>query len=63
MDRMDRSVVIPVDNETESSTSRVTIDGRTITYKMTVLQQPVRARACGQGAKCKHCKQHQYNPD
>ncbi|KAF7197971.1 Developmental and secondary metabolism regulator veA [Pseudocercospora fuligena] len=51
MDRMDRSVVIPVDNETESSTSRVTIDGRTITYKMTVLQQPVRARACGQGAK------------
>ncbi|KXT14887.1 hypothetical protein AC579_757 [Pseudocercospora musae] len=51
MHTMDRSLLIPVDNETESSTSRVTVDGRTITYNMTVLQQPVRARACGQGAK------------
>jgi hypothetical protein len=50
-ERLDRATVIPVDNETESTTSRVTVEGRTITYKLHVLQQPVRARACGQGAK------------
>ncbi|USW49844.1 Putative velvet factor [Septoria linicola] len=48
---MDRPAVIPVDNETESSISRTTAEGRTLTYQMKVLQQPVRARACGQGAK------------
>lgn len=52
MDRIERPTVIPVENETKSSASRVTVEGKTITYRMTVLQQPVRARACGQGAKC-----------
>lgn len=31
--------------------SRRTVDGRKITYKLKVLQQPQRARACGSGAK------------
>ena len=46
--------VLSVDNETKSSTTRTTVEGKTITYRMTVLQQPVRARACGQGAKCEN---------
>ena len=41
-----------VDNETTASTFRVARDGRKITYKLKVLQQPERARACGSGAKC-----------
>ncbi|GIZ46791.1 hypothetical protein CKM354_000990300 [Cercospora kikuchii] len=48
---MERPTIIPVDNETKSSISRTTAEGRVLTYEMTVLQQPVRARACGQGAK------------
>ncbi|SMY21759.1 unnamed protein product [Zymoseptoria tritici ST99CH_1A5] len=50
-ERVERGHYIPVENQTESSTSRVTVDGRKLTYRMSVLQQPVRARACGQGAK------------
>ncbi|KAK5136445.1 hypothetical protein LTR08_003090 [Meristemomyces frigidus] len=42
---------IPVDNETKSSTSRLTRDGKRISYHLNVLQQPMRARACGSGAK------------
>ncbi|KAK4986394.1 hypothetical protein LTR66_007886, partial [Elasticomyces elasticus] len=38
-------------NETTSSTTRVTKEGRRITYTMNVIQQPERARACGSGAK------------
>ena len=32
--------------------SRVTADGRHLTYELKVIQQPERARACGSGAKC-----------
>ena len=32
--------------------TRMTKDGRKLTYEMKVLQQPQRARACGSGAKC-----------
>jgi hypothetical protein len=35
-----------------ASTSRVTKKGRKLTYCLTVIQQPERARACGSGAKC-----------
>lgn len=48
------SGIIQVANETESSSSRITKEGKKITYRMRVLQQPERARACGSGAKCKH---------
>lgn len=41
-----------VDNETHSSATRSTRDGKHITYKLSVLQEPQRARACGSGAKC-----------
>ncbi|MCJ1479685.1 velvet protein [Lambiella insularis] len=44
--------IIAVSNETESSMVRMTKDGRKLTYEMSVLQQPQRARACGSGAKC-----------
>ncbi|KAL2865359.1 sexual development activator VeA [Aspergillus lucknowensis] len=38
-------------NETEHSVSRITQEGKKITYKLHVMQQPERARACGAGAK------------
>ncbi|KAJ5291310.1 Velvet factor [Penicillium angulare] len=38
-------------NETDSMTSRITREGKQITYRLTVMQQPERARACGAGAK------------
>ena len=44
--------IIPVANETKASSSRITKEGRKITYVMNVIQQPERARACGSGAKC-----------
>ncbi|KAK4906078.1 hypothetical protein LTR66_017751, partial [Elasticomyces elasticus] len=37
--------------ETHARTSRVTHDGRTLFYHLEVLQQPERARACGNGLK------------
>lgn len=43
--------IIPVNNETTNSASRITAGGRKITYVVTVIQQPERARACGSGAK------------
>ncbi|KAF2225030.1 velvet factor-domain-containing protein [Elsinoe ampelina] len=43
--------VIPVANETNASCVRMTKEGKKITYKLTVMQQPERARACGSGAK------------
>lgn len=43
--------IIQVNNETTSSSSRITKEGKKITYKMTIIQQPDRARACGSGAK------------
>jgi len=53
MDQMERTNLIPVANETKSTATRMTAEGKQITYCMHVLQQPVRARACGAGAKCK----------
>lgn len=50
---MDRKGTIPVANVTESSATRVTLEGKRLQYNLTVLQQPMRARACGAGAKCK----------
>ena len=47
------SSVMAVSNETSSSMTRSTKDGRTLQYTMSVVQQPERARACGAGAKCK----------
>lgn len=43
--------VISVSTENQHTSSRVTRDGRKITYKLNVIQRPLRARACGQGAK------------
>jgi hypothetical protein len=40
-------------NETEHSVSRISREGKKITYNLKVIQQPERARACGAGAKCK----------
>ncbi|KAL5361803.1 velvet factor-domain-containing protein [Aspergillus floccosus] len=47
-----RPPLAPPINETEHSVSRVTREGKKITYKLSVMQQPERARACGAGAKC-----------
>lgn len=45
-----------------ASLTRVTKEGRTLTYFMTVIQQPERARACGSGAKCKDSPIQPYPP-
>lgn len=45
------ATVIHVSNETTSQSTRVTREGRKITYRLDVIQQPERARACGSGAK------------
>lgn len=45
------ATIIAVANETRSSSSRITKEGKKITYQMNVIQQPERARACGSGAK------------
>ncbi|KUL87218.1 hypothetical protein ZTR_03295 [Talaromyces verruculosus] len=45
-----RPLMAPV-NETEHSFSRVSREGKRITYTLKVIQQPERARACGAGAK------------
>jgi len=39
-------------NETKSESSRTTISGRRLTYKLQVVQQPEKARACGAGQRC-----------
>ncbi|RAH49378.1 sexual development activator VeA [Aspergillus brunneoviolaceus CBS 621.78] len=46
-----RPPLSPPVNETEHSVSRITREGKKLTYKLTVMQQPERARACGAGAK------------
>ncbi|KAF9885079.1 velvet protein [Aspergillus nanangensis] len=46
-----RPPLTPPVNETEHSVSRITREGKKITYKLSVMQQPERARACGAGAK------------
>lgn len=47
-----RPPMVPPVNETEHTLSRITREGKNITYKLGVMQQPERARACGAGAKC-----------
>lgn len=42
-----------VKNETENQAKRISNEGKAYTYKLKVIQQPLRARACGAGAKCK----------
>ncbi|KAJ5166809.1 uncharacterized protein N7482_005590 [Penicillium canariense] len=42
---------MPPHNETEHSVTRITREGKRLTYKLSVMQQPERARACGAGAK------------
>ncbi|CAG8088647.1 unnamed protein product [Penicillium olsonii] len=46
-----RPHLMPPHNETEHSVSRITREGKQLTYKLSVMQQPERARACGAGAK------------
>ncbi|RAL11135.1 sexual development activator VeA [Aspergillus homomorphus CBS 101889] len=41
----------PPANETEHFVSRITREGKRLTYMLKVMQQPERARACGAGAK------------
>lgn len=47
-----RMPLMPPENETEAHFSRITREGKRISYKLSVMQQPERARACGAGAKC-----------
>ncbi|KAF3491961.1 uncharacterized protein GIQ15_01478 [Arthroderma uncinatum] len=46
-----KSSILHPPNETEHSSSRITREGKKITYSLRVMQQPERARACGAGAK------------
>ncbi|KAI9699320.1 MAG: velvet protein [Candelina mexicana] len=38
-------------HETDNTATRMTAEGKKLTYNLTVIQQPERARACGSGAK------------
>ena len=51
LDNMPYTMQHPADESYNSATRR-TIDGRTLEYKLHVIQQPQRARACGAGARC-----------
>ncbi|KAJ5883771.1 Developmental and secondary metabolism regulator veA [Penicillium subrubescens] len=46
-----RPPMMPPHNETAHSVSRITREGKKLTYNLSVMQQPERARACGAGAK------------
>lgn len=37
-----------------ATVTRMTAEGRKLSYELKVIQQPERARACGSGAKCEH---------
>lgn len=50
MDTTATTALSPVENK--STATRLTKEGRRITYVLEVVQKPERARACGQGAKC-----------
>lgn len=52
-----RPPLMPPHNETEHTISRITREGKQLTYKLSVMQQPERARACGAGAKCRSSQQ------
>lgn len=43
--------MVKPDNEAIHSTTRKTVQGKTLTYTLNVKQQPERARACGAGAR------------
>ncbi|KAL7355227.1 sexual development activator VeA [Histoplasma ohiense] len=45
------SSILHPPNETEHTMSRITQEGKKLTYNLKVIQQPERARACGAGAK------------
>jgi hypothetical protein len=49
---MSRTTNIHEVSETVATFERQLENGQTLVYQMQVLQQPERARACGQGAKC-----------
>lgn len=42
----------PSEDSKPVTVERKTKGGRTLQYRLTVLQQPERARACGSGSKC-----------
>lgn len=51
-----RPAMMPPHNETAHSVSRITREGKKLTYNLSVMQQPERARACGAGAKCEQSR-------
>jgi hypothetical protein len=44
--------MVQPENETLAVHRRKTIDGKLLTYHLSVVQQPARARACGSGPRC-----------
>lgn len=44
--------ILPCENETQCQVSRKSKEGKTLTYKLHIIQQPLQARACGSGQKC-----------
>ena len=45
-----------------ATVTRMTAEGRKLSYELKVIQQPERARACGSGAKCEHNASQQSSP-
>lgn len=53
----DFTMQAPIENETVTVFKRTTLSGRILSYRLKVIQEPEKARACGNGPRCKilHC--------
>lgn len=46
-------IMLKVENETLAEFQRTTVGGRSLRYRLHVIQEPAKARACGSGPRCK----------
>jgi hypothetical protein len=47
-------MMLTSDNETCAEYRRTTVGGRRLRYRLHVMQEPAKARACGSGPRCEH---------
>lgn len=47
-------IMLKVENETLAEFQRTTVGGRSLRYRLHVIQEPAKARACGSGPRCKY---------
>lgn len=47
-------IMLKVENETLCEFVRTTVGGRNLRYRLHVIQEPAKARACGSGPRCEY---------